>query len=786
MMLTREHIKQAIDAIGKREPEIAYTLNTMLGKGRIDLATPPDTREGKRLYFIFGDKKAFVNKFQFFTSGTPPLEQALLILYGEMARKRTLLHQKPGTPLGEQALQTEPAGILLMIDYEIDLAADLLKQQLMALDKKKEKAPETHWIKLLGQRLEKLASLKTGSIDPDDFNENPDNPRILAQGIIGGYTQAFFMNFPFSRGTLVQAARLNLEFFHIRFLLKCLVTGTENLLFACVAKQGLQGLILLELKKKLFYQGLEVKYIATRSGASSPDDPPPVKGAGTFIMAGVWTLWKSNFPEVKEIFLESELEAEKFYTAIGFQSRGLYRYTLKIPEGRLLTAVALMAAFSKKSHPAITYHLCRQIPQAVKTLVKNKPNDPGKRALDFLKISLHPASAPLLAGTAVDLLLKSKSPLPARESLLTLAKAFGRMEPGPGGKPPCLPVAVVADSRYENHLAGITHLENYRRMQAVFDFLAHKSLAGRWVKIPPRLAEKNELTWVHTLDYVEKIEKTAGTPYTVFDFDTQTTQDSWETARLAAGGVFSLLDEIMSGRSSRGFAFVRPPGHHAEPEKGMGFCIFNNIALGAVYLKQKYRVSRVMIIDIDAHHGNGTQKMFYDSDEVLFVSLHESGSFPGTGQVEETGRGKGRGFTLNIPLEKGSRARDIGRALYFVAGPVAQAYQPDIILVSFGFDLYINDRLASMKLVPSGYALITALLLEVATHAAQGRIAFVMEGGYSLDGIRECGLAAMKEICQVPGIGQDKIDQVHKSDFSRLSNLKQVIQIHKKQWDVLG
>ena len=241
----------------------------------------------------------------------------------------------------------------------------------------------------------------------------------------------------------------------------------------------------------------------------------------------------------------------------------------------------------------------------------------------------------------------------------------------------------------------------------------------------------------------------------------------------------------MSGRASRGFAFVRPPGHHAEPGRGMGFCIFNNIALGARYLKQKYKVSRLMIIDIDAHHGNGTQEVFYDTDEVLFVSIHESKSFPGTGQIEETGKGKGEGFTINIPLEKGSRARDIGRALYFLAGPVAQEYRPQIILVSFGFDLYIHDRLAGMKVTPDGYALITALLLEIAERSAGGKTAFVMEGGYSIKGIEECGLATMKEICNVPGISQDKVDRVRKSDPSRLSNLRKVIDIHKKYWKVL-
>ncbi|MCD4722859.1 MAG: hypothetical protein K8S13_23825, partial [Desulfobacula sp.] len=152
---------------------------------------------------------------------------------------------------------------------------------------------------------------------------------------------------------------------------------------------------------------------------------------------------------------------------------------------------------------------------------------------------------------------------------------------------------------------------------------------------------------------------------------------------------------------------------------------------------------------------------------------------------QETGKGKGLGFTINIPLEKGSRARDIGRALYFLAGPVAQEYRPEIILVSFGFDLYIHDRLAGMKVTPGGYAVITALLLEMAERSTGGKIAFVMEGGYSIKGIRECGLSVMKEICNVPGVSEDKIDSIRKSDINRLSSLKRVTKIHKKYWKVL-
>ncbi|MCK5543300.1 MAG: histone deacetylase [Desulfobacterales bacterium] len=786
MMLTRENIKQTIDAIGKREPEIAYTLHTMLGKGRIDVVPPSETQNEKRLYFLFGDKKPFVNKYQFFTSGTPCLEQALLIHYGEMAQTRDLFHREPIASPGKHASKTDTAGLSLMLNYEIDLASDLLKKQIALKLKKNGQANENPLVKVLRQRLKKLLSIRNDSTDQSNFKGFTDDPVILTRGVINEYTMASFIKFPFSRESLMQTARLNLEFFHIRFLLNCLASGTDSLLFTCIAKGEIQGLIFLEMIRKLFYRGFEVKYVATRGGSGSQYDPIPVKGVGTFIMAGVWALWKSNFPEVNEISLESEIEAEKFYASIGFFARGPYRYVLKSPEGRLLITIAAMAASSKNIHSSIISHLCKRVPEQIR-LLKGKKNINGKRkrALEFIKIGLHPTSSDLLARTTVSMLLKNKSCFPEGESLLLLAKAFGRTGTKLQQNDSILTAAVVIDKRYRNHLMGITHLENYRRIDAVEDLLKNRCLDGKWFKVTPRFAEKNELTWVHTLDYVEKVEKTGGKSLSSFDFDTQMTEESWSTAKLAAGGVFSLLDEIMSGRSSRGFAFVRPPGHHAGPEKGTGFCIFNNIALGARYLKHKYKVSRLMIIDIDAHHGNGTQEVFYDTDEVLFVSIHESDSFPRTGRVEETGKGKGKGFTINIPLEKGSRARDIGRALYFLVGPVAQEYRPEMILVSLGFDLYIHDRLAGMNVTPSGYALITALLLEMAERSSGGKMAFVMEGGYSIKGIRECGLAVMKEICNVPGVSQEKIDRVRKSDLGSLSSLKRATKIHKNHWGVL-
>jgi acetoin utilization deacetylase AcuC-like enzyme len=786
MMLTRENIKQAIDAIGQREPEIAYTLNDMLGKGRIDVPSASEAREDKRLYFFFGDKKAFVNKFQFFNSGTAPLEQALLIYYGEMAQKRNLLHRETFTNPGKHALKTDEAGLSLILNYEIDLAAAQLEQQIATTLAKKGQANEIVAVNLLRQRLKKLEDIRNDSFGQIDFIISEDDPRILFQGIISDYTRACFILFPFSRKSLIQAARLNLEFFHIRFLLKCLVTGTDNLLFACIARGELQGLVFLEIIRKIFYRGFEVKYIATSGGASFKNHSRRVKGAGIFIMAGVWMLWKSKFHDIREIFLESEIESEGFYESIGFHTRGPYRYILQSPEGKMLTTITAMAAFSKKIHPSIISHLCKRVPGRIRFLKQGKnKNGQRKRALEFIKITLHPASSDLLARSTMAMLLKNKSRIPESEVLLALAKAFGRVGVDPSQKALFSPVAVVIDKRSWKHLMGVTHLENYRRIKAVEAVLKNRSLDGKWFKIPSRFAKKDELTWVHSLDYVEKVEDTAGKSLTSFDFDTQTTEDSWSTARLAVGGLFSLIDGIMSGRASRGFAFIRPPGHHAKPSKGMGFCIFNNIALGARYLKHRYQVSKLMIIDIDAHHGNGTQQVFYDTNEALFVSIHESGSFPGTGSIEETGTGKGKGFTINIPLEKGSHTKDIGRALYFIAGPVAQEYKPEMILVSFGFDLYIHDRLAGMKVSPNGYARITALLLEIAERSTEGKVVFALEGGYSIMGIQECGLTVMKEICDVSAVSEDKIDSIRKSDLSRLASLKKVIEIQKKYWQVL-
>lgn len=347
------------------------------------------------------------------------------------------------------------------------------------------------------------------------------------------------------------------------------------------------------------------------------------------------------------------------------------------------------------------------------------------------------------------------------------------------------PMLVVNDDRYTCHLDGIFHLENPKRLRAIQYMLQDPSLAGKWEAVIPRPASPEELAWVHTPAYIEQVAQTAGKPLSSFDLDTQTTQKSYETARLAAGGVFSLIDAIQNGGATRGFAFVRPPGHHAEPDKAMGFCLFNNVALGARYLKHHYRAGRVMIVDIDVHHGNGIQSAFYDTDEVLYVSMHQFPCYPGSGGLGEVGRGKGEGFTVNIPLAKGHGDRDFAQVIQFLIKPLAREYAPDMILVPCGFDLYRHDCLGGMQGTPEGYALITFLLLETAQEVCNGRIAFIMEGGYSLQGIRQCGLRIMQVLCNTFPLSGKKIEKVKRSNPSRFSVLKKVLQVQNKYWKVL-
>ncbi len=296
---------------------------------------------------------------------------------------------------------------------------------------------------------------------------------------------------------------------------------------------------------------------------------------------------------------------------------------------------------------------------------------------------------------------------------------------------------IVKDRRYMDHSAGYDHPESPERLAAIYGMLEQPLLADKFILIPPRLATLDELALVHSRAYIEAVAATAGKSFTPLDPDTSTTEESFTVARLAAGGLCRAIDAVLSGEVDNAFALVRPPGHHAEASGAMGFCLFNNVAIGALYAIQKHQLERVLIVDWDLHHGNGTQHAFYEDNRVLYFSTHQYPYYPGTGAVEESGRGAGLGYTINVPLHPGADNGLYGSIFREILAPVVGQFQPELILVSAGFDIYERDPLGGMGITPEGFAGLTRMLLDLADACCRGRLIMTLEGGYHVQGQAE-------------------------------------------------
>ena len=286
------------------------------------------------------------------------------------------------------------------------------------------------------------------------------------------------------------------------------------------------------------------------------------------------------------------------------------------------------------------------------------------------------------------------------------------------------------------HSTGAGHPERPERLTAIVERLRQKGLLSELTAIKPAAASLEWVTTVHLPDYVERARKScrAGTGY-VDTPDAPASTNSYDVALAAVGGVLAAVDVVMEGKTRNAFCAVRPPGHHALKNRAMGFCLFNNDAVAARYIQRKHKLARVLIVDWDVHHGNGTQAAFYDDPSVFYFSLHQSPFYPGTGSADERGSGKGVGFTLNVPFPAGCGDAEYRKAFEEKLKPVAAVFQPDFVLISAGFDAAQGDLLGGMKITPEGYAALTRIVKAIAGQYAKGRLVSVLEGGYNLEAL---------------------------------------------------
>ena len=304
---------------------------------------------------------------------------------------------------------------------------------------------------------------------------------------------------------------------------------------------------------------------------------------------------------------------------------------------------------------------------------------------------------------------------------------------------------LVADVRYLDHDPGAGHVESTERLRVLLD-LVDGPLGEGLLRLEPREATDEEVALVHTPEHLARVAASEGRAHVSFDPDTSSCAGTHRAARLAAGGFLALLDAVVAGEARNGIALVRPPGHHAEASHAMGFCFFNNVAIGARHLRERHGVERVMILDWDVHHGNGTQHTFEADPDVLFVSLHQYPFYPGTGSAQETGRGAGAGRTVNVPMSAGAGDAEYAAAFRDVVDPVAREFDPHFVLISAGFDADIRDPLAQIRLTTEAYRKMTRHALSIARDHAEGRLAAVLEGGYDLSALREDVAATIEEL----------------------------------------
>jgi acetoin utilization deacetylase AcuC-like enzyme len=291
------------------------------------------------------------------------------------------------------------------------------------------------------------------------------------------------------------------------------------------------------------------------------------------------------------------------------------------------------------------------------------------------------------------------------------------------------------------------------RLDVLQAMLREPGMRGRFVEVAAQPADRQTLEQVHAPAYIRRLEATSGQSCVHFDKDTSTSPGSHEAALLAAGGLCQAIARVQNRTLDNAFALVRPPGHHAERAKAKGFCLYNNVAVGARFAQRELAMKRILIVDWDLHHGNGTQHCFADDPSVLYFSTHEAFAYPYSGRLRDVGSGPGRGYTLNTPLPPGCGDGEFLAILDRVLRPVALEFGPDLVLVSAGFDIHVDDPLGGMRVTPEGFAGMTRVLMEIADDCCQGRLVMTLEGGYDLNALGESVRRVLQEMAGLRATG---------------------------------
>ena len=314
------------------------------------------------------------------------------------------------------------------------------------------------------------------------------------------------------------------------------------------------------------------------------------------------------------------------------------------------------------------------------------------------------------------------------------------------------------------------HPENYHRLQGTWDLLQQDGILEQLIHVPSSEAPRPVLLSVHSGQYIELLEALNQRGGGRIDADTYMNADSYTAALLAAGGLLNLVDTVMTGKADNGFALIRPPGHHALVFHGMGFCLLANVALAARWAQRKYNVERILIVDYDVHHGNGTQDIFYGDPSVLFFSTHQFPFYPGSGAADEMGDEFAYGTTVNVPFPPGVGDEGYLQAFRKVLAPAALHFKPDLILVSAGYDAHWMDPLADERLTVSGYGALVNELLALADELCGGKIVFALEGGYNLEVLPHCILTTLRALSGDPRGPSDPFGQpnTHEKDVTGL------------------